>query len=78
MKQALLLTLLFPYQLYSAVGCMDNSKHTNRSEGYDYKTYHYVACACRCERYEQLFDRGACAHCGHFRVPEPVAWLPSL
>jgi hypothetical protein len=77
-KYMLVLSICLPNMLYSAIGCMDNSKYTNRSDGYDYKTYHHVGCACRCQRYAHSYERGMCTHCGHFRVPEQVAWLPVI
>lgn len=75
MKNIFFSMLFFSSYLYGALGCMDNSTYTDRSKGYDYKTYHYVACVCNCDRYAQLFDRGACSKCLHFRVTEPAAWM---
>ena len=31
-------------KIYSQVGCMDNSKHTNLKLGYDYKVPYFVKC----------------------------------
>lgn len=52
----------------SAIGCMDNSKHTDTSDGYDYKTYHHVSCTCPCDSYPHYLDRGQCMKCGHYRM----------
>ena len=49
------------------VGCMDNSKHTDTRDGYDYKNYHYVSCTCQCERYRWL-ERGRCLRCNHYHT----------
>lgn len=54
------------------IGCMDNSKYMDLSDGYDYKTYHYVYCTCPCNRYAQSFHRGLCEQCLHFRSPKDL------
>ncbi len=53
----------------AAPGCMDNSYHADACAPYDYKNYHYVECSCPCDRYAQLYSRGLCGGCHHFRVP---------
>ncbi len=53
-----------------SIGCMDNSYHTNKDvDGYDYKQYEPVYCACGCERYPMRADRGQCSECEHYRIP---------
>lgn len=54
------------------IGCMDNSKHTNTKDGYDYKRYHYVRCTCPCDRYFQSFKRGRCERCLHYHAPKDI------
>lgn len=52
---------------------MDNSKHGDISDGYDYKKYYYVGdCFCPCNRYAQSFNRGRCERCLHFRAPQDL------
>jgi len=49
--------------------CLDNSKHTKLSDGYDYKRYIPVKnCYCPCQEYPILFARGKCTKCGHYRA----------
>lgn len=62
----LLLALAIISEATAKMGCMDNSKHGDTSNGYDYKNYHYVYCTCPCERYKQSFNRGRCEQCWHF------------
>ena len=52
--------------------CMDNSKHLDRRTGPDFKKYHYVGCTCPCTQYAQLFNRGRCERCWHYRAPQPL------
>ena len=56
-------------KIYSQVGCMDNSKHTNLKLGYDYKVPYFVKCACPCKTYEILARHGnKCSKCLHYRA----------
>ncbi len=49
--------------------CMDNSKHGDTCDGYDYKKYYYVGdCDCPCERYAHSYKRNRCERCLHFNV----------
>lgn len=57
-------------------GCMDNSKHLDTRDGYDYKKYHYVFCTCPCDRYFHSDDRGLCEQCMHYRAPKDIQWVP--
>ncbi|CDK31061.1 hypothetical protein [Candidatus Babela massiliensis] len=67
-----LLLLSNNFIIISNEDCLDNSKHTNTCDGYDYKDYHKVKCYCPCDRYPQLFERGKCTKCGHYRAPKPL------
>lgn len=60
---------LITFNVFANQDCIDNSKHTYIKNGFDYKKYHKVICNCPCQRYPQLFDRGQCTKCGHFRTP---------
>lgn len=66
-----IITLCTPInKIYSQVGCMDSSKHTNLKLGYDYKVPYFVKCACPCKTYEILARHGnKCSKCLHYRAP---------
>ncbi len=64
-----MLVSLFFVSIDAAPGCMDNSYHADPCAPYDYKNYHYVDCDCPCERYAQLYNRGMCGGCHHYRIP---------
>lgn len=67
MKKIIFFGLILNYlSLYSAVGCMAKSKHTDNCDGYDYKNYHYVYCTCNCNKYDISYDRAQCRRCGHY------------
>lgn len=61
-----LIILIFNYQLYAAIGCMDNSFHMQLNN--DKKEYHYVRCTCPCDNI--IADRGRCMRCRHFGRPD--------
>ncbi|KKP29228.1 MAG: hypothetical protein UR12_C0012G0016 [candidate division TM6 bacterium GW2011_GWF2_30_66] len=62
------ITILNSTNLYSSIGCMDDSYHTKRKN--DPKTYHYVKCNCPCHKYSASFVRGKCPQCGHYHDPK--------
>lgn len=73
MIRILLITMLFLAQIGIPANeeCMDNSKYTDTSDGYDYKKYYHIyGCTCPCERYAQSFKRGRCEECLHYRAPK--------
>ncbi len=59
--------LVYSYMIADE-NCLDNSKHVNLCNGYDYKKYLPVKCYCPCKRYPILFKRGKCNKCGHYRA----------
>ena len=70
LKKLILILLFFNIKtLFSAIGCMDNSKHANISDGFDYHNYDFVACNCECKKQQYNFDRSQCKRCGHYRAP---------
>lgn len=77
MKKIILLCTLLQCStiLHGEIGCMDNSKHMDYSDGPDYKEYHYVQCNCECSRYAQSFNRGRCERCWHYRSPRPLEFV---
>jgi hypothetical protein len=62
----LILLFTFNYQLYSSIGCSDNSYHMQLPN--DNKEYHYVHCDCPCENI--LSERGKCSRCLHYGRPD--------
>lgn len=69
---SLLITISFFTNLYGILGCISNDKETNKCNGYDYKSYHYVVCHCNCESYPQLKDRNQCIRCLHYHACPPI------
>jgi len=63
---------LFITALSAEVGCMDNSKHRDISDGYDYKRLHYVYCSCPCKMHKNLSKKGRCSKCLHFHDPKDI------
>ncbi|MDR3646678.1 MAG: hypothetical protein P4L22_04005 [Candidatus Babeliales bacterium] len=62
----LIMLITFNYQLYSSIGCSDNSYHMQRPN--DMKEWHYVHCDCPCETI--LSERGECPRCRHYGNPK--------
>ncbi|MCL4361018.1 hypothetical protein M1446_01520 [Candidatus Dependentiae bacterium] len=58
----------------SKIGCMDKSYHLDRSNGFDYKTYHYVKCSCPCNKYPKTDDY-RCIQCRHFHEPSETIFI---
>ena len=71
-------TIFLIKSINSAIGCCDNSYHTNHTQAYDYKTLHYVKCSCHCEQYPLIEKLGQCARCGHYREPVSVIIVSQL
>lgn len=69
MIMLLLIFLFTSIELGAKPGCMDNSKHADLCDGWDYKDYYYVYCNCPCDRYPHTFDRDRCTQCLHYHVP---------
>ncbi|MBY0109501.1 MAG: hypothetical protein K2X90_00070 [Candidatus Babeliaceae bacterium] len=66
LKKILILSAYFIQSLYGSVGCMENSKHAQTKDGYDYKTLHYVECSCPCQKQRHLIRKGKCFKCRHY------------
>jgi len=58
--------------IFPQIGCIDNSKHLDTSDGCDDKRYHYVYCTCNCERYLRTYNRGRCEQCWHYHIPQEL------
>lgn len=67
------LSMVLMVPVLGQIGCMDNSKHTDISDGYDYKTLHYVQCNCPCHKYRHLHRKGKCFKCRHYVKLDDVA-----
>jgi hypothetical protein len=66
-----LITVLLNSRLYSAPGCMDNSRHLTQLN--DNKEYHFVRCSCPCNK--RIAHQNRCIDCRHAHNPEPVEIL---
>lgn len=76
-KIVLIILFIFPINIKSSIGCMDNSFHmeccyTKKScrciNCCDTKNWHYVQCSCPCK---WIIDyRGKCRKCQHFGNPD--------
>lgn len=66
-----LIPAFFNTQLYSARGCLDNSRHLTQLN--DNKEYHFVSCSCPCSK--RIAHQDRCIDCRHAHNPEPVEIL---
>ncbi len=75
-KILIILSVLFvSLDINAAIGCMDDSKHTNTWDGCDYKTLNYVHCNCNCDQHPYSIEFGKCCNCGHYRTPKNSDYL---
>lgn len=73
--QKILMTCLLQaavVNMHAEIGCMDDSKHRDIRDGYDYKTLHYVNCSCACRDHKNLNKKARCSKCLHYHHPADI------